>query len=280
MGFLCDDNNALGETKTTRMIYLELKNSCNLEHSLSLVLKYLQQLTTIEAISIRLHEDGDFPYFVYNGFTKEFIQHEMYLCVKDFSGKRVKEHDKNQLLLECMCGNVIRGRTNPEFPFFSKGGSFWANHTTELLANTTEADRQASTRNYCNRCGFESVALIPIRNEGNTLGLIQLNDHRIGMFDLDQIEFLEMIGDIIGSKIIRDKEFHPPNFKEFNDLIVTVCSFCRSAKVSDMEWVSIEKFFTTVEKIDKIYFSHGVCPNCLPLLDPEYQGSMEKKNHK
>ena len=276
MSFLFSDDALIEETAITRKIFLELKTPSSLKHSLFVVIKYLQQLTNVEAISIRLHKDGDFPYFVYNGFSKEFIQHEMHLCVKDFFGERIKETGKNQMLLECMCGNIIRGRTNPDYPFFTKGGCFWSNNTSELLATTTEKERQADTRNYCNGCGFESVVLVPIRNKGNTLGLIQLNDHRIGMFDSDQIDFLEMIGDIIGSKLTDSEEFHAPDFKVFDDLIITVCSFCRCAKLDGIRWVSIEEYFSNVEKIDKIYFSHGVCPSCLPLLDPEYQGSMQK----
>ena len=64
---------------------------------------------------------------------------------------------------ECMCGNVICGRFDPSKPFFTARGSFWTNCTTELLASTTEADRQARTRNRCNGEGYESVALIALR---------------------------------------------------------------------------------------------------------------------
>ena len=59
-------------------------------------------------------------------------------------------------------------------------GSFWTNCTTELLATTTEAERQARTRNRCNGEGYESVALIPLRRRRPTLGLLQLNDHARG----------------------------------------------------------------------------------------------------
>ena len=52
-----------------------------------------------------------------------------------------------------MCGNVICGRFDPSKPFFTAQGSFWTNCTTELLASTTEADRQGRTRNHCNGQG-------------------------------------------------------------------------------------------------------------------------------
>ena len=77
-----------------------------------------------------------------------------------------------------MCGNVICGRFDPAKPFFTAKGSFWTNCTTELLATTTEADRQARTRNRCNGEGYESVALIALRVGEERLGLLQLNDQR------------------------------------------------------------------------------------------------------
>ena len=48
-----------------------------------------------------------------------------------------------------MCGNVLCGRVNPRLPFFTENGSFWTNCTTDLLASTTEADRQGRTLNRC-----------------------------------------------------------------------------------------------------------------------------------
>ena len=57
---------------------------------------------------------------------------------------------------------MICGRFDPSKPFFTARGSFWTNCTTELLASTTEADRQARTRNRCNGEGYESVALIAL----------------------------------------------------------------------------------------------------------------------
>ena len=81
-----------------------------------------------------------------------------------------------------MCGNVLRGRTDPNLPFFTERGSFWSNCTSELLATTTEAERQTRTRNRCNEEGYESVALVPLRASGETFGLLQFNDNERGVF--------------------------------------------------------------------------------------------------
>ncbi|RPI68684.1 MAG: PAS domain S-box protein, partial [Geobacteraceae bacterium] len=105
-------------------------------------------------------------------------------------------HDgKGNPVLECMCGNIMCGRIDPAKPFFTAHGSFWSNNTTALLASTTEADRQASTRNWCNGMGYESVALIPLRTGDQVFGLIQYNDHRPNRFTPDLIDHFERIAD-------------------------------------------------------------------------------------
>ena len=83
------------------------------------------------------------------------------------------------------------GRTDPRLPFFTAHGSFWTNSTAALLASASEAGRQACPRNRCSGEGYESVASIPLRYAGRTLGLVQLNDPRSGRFTPEKIAFLE-----------------------------------------------------------------------------------------
>ena len=182
----------------TKKIYAQLNNFTNIRATLKTIMHNLYEYTHIQAIGIRLERDGDYPYYLYEGFPESFILHENSLCAKDNDGVRIMDLCTRSFVLECMCGNIIRKRTDASLPFFTKGGSFWSNHTTELLASTTDEDRQTRTRNYCNGCGYESVALIPIKYQDRNIGLIQLNDKRIGRFNLDLIEFVENIGQHIG----------------------------------------------------------------------------------
>jgi len=166
------------------------------------ILQSVKERMGFEAVGIRLHEDGDFPYYKTSGFTDDFVLAERYLCVHDDAGNILLD-EQGRPLLECMCGNVIRGRTDPALPFFTEGGSFWTNSTTELLASTTEKDRQSHTRNRCNREGYESVALIPLRSDNEVIGLLQLNDRRRNCFTLEMINFFEGLGASIGIAISR-----------------------------------------------------------------------------
>ncbi len=166
------------------------------------VLSAVKDATGIEAVGIRLKENEDYPYYTTFGFPGAFVEAERFLCDYDSDGQIVRD-EKFDPALACMCGNVIRGRTDPSLPFFTKNGSFWSNCTTELLAATTEEERQANTRNRCNGEGYESVALIPLRSDHEVIGLLQLNDTRREVFTLELIEFFENLGASIGIALAR-----------------------------------------------------------------------------
>lgn len=156
----------------------------------------LHQWSGCEAVGIRLKEGDDYPYFETRGFPASFVQSENNLCTFNEDGTSY---------LECMCGNILCGRTDCEKPFFTIHGSFWSNNTTHLLANTTDADRQSSTRNTCNASGYESVALIPLQSDGTVFGLLQFNDQRPDRFTPALIEDFEKIADCIAFALLRRK---------------------------------------------------------------------------
>ncbi|MFO7570492.1 MAG: PAS domain S-box protein, partial [Smithellaceae bacterium] len=179
-----------------------LSSEKNIRSLIRDIVLLIREYTGVEACGIRLNEGEDFPYFESTGFPDDFIQSEKYLCTRDSEGRIIRDTSGNPCL-ECMCGNVLLGRTNPVLPFFTPDGSFWTNSTTKLLASTSEEDRQARTRNRCNGEGYESVALIPVQGGDAIIGLLQLNDRRPDLFSLDFIRHLEGISVSIGGAIQR-----------------------------------------------------------------------------
>jgi PAS domain S-box-containing protein len=166
------------------------------------ILTLIKEATGFEAVGIRLREGDDFPYLAVQGFSAEFVQAENYLCARDEAGVRVFDSEGNPVL-ECMCGNVLSGRTNPSLPFFTEGGSFWTNSTTRLLASTSGQERLGRTRNRCNQAGYESMTLIPLRSGDRIVGLLQLNDKWPGRFTPEMVRFFEGIGASIGIALAR-----------------------------------------------------------------------------
>ena len=186
-------------------VILEYLNRHGEWHNLiSDILKEIKSFTGFDAVGIRLREGSDYPYFVQNGFSEDFIRTEKYLCDYGKSGNIILDPSGNPYLA-CMCGNIISGRTDPSKSFFTEKGSFWSNRTTDLLAKTSEKDLQACTRNRCNGEGYESVALIPIRSGDKIIGLLQLNDKHQDKFTLELIKFFEEIGTSIGVAFSRMK---------------------------------------------------------------------------
>ena len=185
------------DERETRLTLLQLLNEQNDTHEMIRnITAFLQKRSGCEAVGVRLKEGDDFPYFETRGFTQEFVQAESSLCGRDATGELLRDSTGNPVL-ECMCGNILSGRFNPALPFFTAKGSFWSNCTTELLASTTEEDRQARTRNRCNGEGYESVALFRLRSGDETLGLLQLNDRAKGRFTPELLDFMESTADEI-----------------------------------------------------------------------------------
>ncbi|MGA8753200.1 PAS domain S-box protein, partial [Candidatus Deferrimicrobium sp.] len=175
---------------------IELLRICNQAYGLPELMRdlirFFQRVTGCEAVGVRLREGEDFPYFVARGFSEEFVAAENRLCAIDPAGELVRDYIGHPSF-DCMCGNVLCGRFDPSKSFFTASGSFWSSDTSKLLATTTDADRQAKTRNRCNSEGYESVALIPLRTQGETFGLFQFNDKRKGRFTAGNIALLESL---------------------------------------------------------------------------------------
>ena len=167
------------------------------------ILEKIHILSNCQSVGIRLHNNGDYPYYVHEGFPNFFILKENSLCARDDEDNPILD-EKGNPLLECMCGNVIKGRFDPKLPYFTEKGSFWTNSTTQLLDPIAENERRlvGRTRNMCHFNGYESVALIPLQAGNRTLGLIQLNDPRENMFTPKTIEKYESIADNVGAVVL------------------------------------------------------------------------------
>ncbi|MCP4756511.1 MAG: PAS domain S-box protein [Proteobacteria bacterium] len=194
----------------------------NLDNLVRELIDLLYRWLKCDAIGVRLEMDGDYPYFETRGFPREFVLAERSLCSVDRGGEIVRDA-VGAPVLECMCGNIICGRFDPAKPFFTEGGSFWSNCTTELLATTTDEDRQARTRNRCNGEGYESVVLVPLRFGDERFGLLQFNDKRKDLFSSEQIAFLEKAARYLSVALSHRRVEH--QLKESEQRFRTVADF-------------------------------------------------------
>ena len=198
---VCTDITARKRTDERREIRARLletvSQTVRAEDALRVLLEEIKEVTGLEAVGFRLKVGADFPYYETLGFPVKFVERESELCERTAEGELIRDSNGDPFLV-CMCGSVLRGRTDPAQPFFTEGGSFWTNSTTTLLAETTEEDRQGWTCNGCNRAGYESVALIPLTAGNETSGLLQLNDRRPDRLSRETVELFEELGSTIG----------------------------------------------------------------------------------
>ena len=186
---------------TTLRVLQVLNQRRKLDYILNGIVQIIRDYTGIDAVGIRLQEGDDYPYYVFEGFPDDHILMENRLCAYDSEGQPYRD-EVGMPVLECMCGNILRGRFDPSKPFFSEGGSFWTNSTQDLLTTTTAEDRLTKTRNICHLEGYRSVALIPIRYSYETIGLLQLNDRRTDRFTPSMIRFMEELAESIGAVLM------------------------------------------------------------------------------
>ena len=187
-----------GRLQRLHLEVLGLFNTCRENTDLiKAILELIKEETGIQAVAIRLQKGDDYPYFTTFGMSEEFVQSEFSLYAYDKEGNPSRD-ENGFVILECMCGNIIRGRTNPQQPCFTVGGSFWCNNTAELLADTNIENQVGHARYRCIREGYLSVALIPLKRHSSIVGLLQFNDKRKDRFTKDFVELFEQLGAVIG----------------------------------------------------------------------------------
>ena len=136
----------------------------------------IKNLTDCSALGMRILDgDGKIPYQAFEGFSPQFYESE-------------NPHTVDSV--QCMCLDVILNPTKRNHRFLTEGGSFRAVSTSRFIT-TLSAEEKNRICDVCNKYGYESVALIPIRSGDKTLGLIHVADPREELFTNETVEVLE-----------------------------------------------------------------------------------------
>ena len=147
---------------------LQVLNRGDDQHALiAETLRLIRHATGFDAVGLRLRQGEDCPYFEHDGLTEEFLREEDFLCRA--RGRRRDSRDaEGRVVLECTCGLVLSGKTDSTLPFFTEGGSFWTNVSTELLSLPAQSDLRINPRNRCIHAGYQSVGLFPVPRAGKS----------------------------------------------------------------------------------------------------------------
>ncbi len=133
-------------------------------------------------------EEGNIPFRACRGFSDEFL---------------ASENALSAAVDRCTCTRVITEKPElHDLPAMTQSGSFATNDLRLFMEELTPEQRNAF-RGACLRCGFGSLAVIPVKHRGQMLGAIHLADERQGMVPLKNVEFLEQLAFIIGEAVYR-----------------------------------------------------------------------------
>jgi signal transduction histidine kinase/AmiR/NasT family two-component response regulator len=156
------------------------------------ILDELKVSLDFDSIAIRLRADPGSAIHEYHKIRSAFVGIDRSPCEPAVQGSA------------CLCGRLIRGDVDASLPCFTPGGSFWSNDYAASMADVA-ALRTIVTRGTCLRDAFPSVASIPIRRGGQTLGLLHIADHRPGRLGPAFLEFLESLATVIGISLARQR---------------------------------------------------------------------------
>ena len=135
-----------------------------------------------------LTEQKHIPYECYRGFSRQFWESENGLSI-------LRDH--------CACTRIFHGKPAPkDLPRMTPGGSFRCDNILTFVRSLSQEDLR-TFRGICVAHGYRSVAVIPIRYDGNVLAAIHLADEREGKVSEDVVEFIESVAPLIGEAIHR-----------------------------------------------------------------------------
>ena len=186
----------------TREILQILNEPGDIHDTLHRTLTELKLKTGFDAVGIRLQEGNDYPYTDHSGLFSDFLLTENTLIEQDSKGKIFRDEKGNEQKI-CTCEMIISGSFNQTDSNVTQGGSWWTDNSYQKQVEHSKEDDGLNARKLCALHGYESVALIPIRNNDKIIGLIQFNDHRKDVFNRNNVEFLEGIALYIGTALMR-----------------------------------------------------------------------------
>lgn len=170
---------------------LRLLNSQNNLHALlEDVTHLLRHWSGCPAVGIRLRTENGYPYYETRGIGEDFFTQAADLCGSNTCEKGGISEDENH---SCFCERVISGNVAPESGCWTDYGSFYTGNLEQYCTPDDTGEQQRACPRLCRRAGYSSVALIPLRHAGDTLGLIQLNSQQENVWSEDRIDLLERL---------------------------------------------------------------------------------------
>jgi PAS domain S-box-containing protein len=173
---------------TNTLLALFARKSSSKEY-LGGVVEVIRAWADCQCVGIRVvDEHGRIPYGASVGFDVEFLHLENGLSLKTDN---------------CCCIRAItQAIEEQDQPLLTPGGSMRCDNTAEFIGQLPP-HQQARYRGNCAGAGFASVAVVPLRYHGETLGAIHVADRRPARFSQASVAFLESMTPLISEALQR-----------------------------------------------------------------------------
>ena len=166
----------------------KISHLSDLKTTLDEILALLPRITECHHMAIRIIDSsGNIPIYSQYGLDKKFVESEHWVTLKD-----------------CLCGYVAKGDVDKSLPFFTEFGSFFTNSMNLLNADIKKHQhrmKNLTLRNVCQDCGYESVAIIPVKIQDEIIAELYLSDEKKDLFPLEKVKFIEKLSAQIGIAI-------------------------------------------------------------------------------
>lgn len=152
----------------------------------------LMDFSGCDEVELRLKAHVRCYRFVLQGCSKRTSCFEVMNYVQSDDGEIIACY-KSESGLEHLCRDIVTNNINHSLPFFTKGGSFWTGNSRNLQGFHSKLDSQGGHYDLSKSEKYNSLALIPLVDGDEKIGLLQLKSKQKDYFTEEAIEFYEDI---------------------------------------------------------------------------------------
>lgn len=152
----------------------------------------LMDFSGCDEVELRLKAHDRCYKFVLKGGSKRTTCFEVMNYVQSDGGEIIACYE-SESGLEHLCRDIVTNNINYSLPFFTKGGSFWTGNLRNLQGFRSKLDGQVGHYDLSESENYNSLALIPLVDGDEKVGLLQLKSKQKDYFTEEAIEFYEDI---------------------------------------------------------------------------------------
>lgn len=119
--------------------------------------------------------------------------------------KKVGKANKHTEVVNPLIEKMLAGNVGTYSRFITARGSFWTGDLRDFNDKFIHNDQDLKDYYTDHLAEYMSLALIPVKADGRTIGHMQMKSKQAHFFKIDDIEFHERIGEIIGAALVSQK---------------------------------------------------------------------------